>query len=158
MVRTCSRLTTDAALKVVPALLDRYEQGGAWLERRLDDVAAGRGRILGIPIANRLAALAIETPKGAACRKLSTFGVAPDRRSLGLGAALIEALRRSWIDQGVEHAYVTVDHMDLQTHRFFLKHGFVDAPEVRIRYGVDRFDCLMTWSPSSDPLIAAPLH
>jgi hypothetical protein len=64
---------------------DKYPGGLDWLDRRLDDIGAGRAQLFRVMAGADLAALAIETPKGHHYKKLSTFIVSPLYRRVGVG-------------------------------------------------------------------------
>jgi GNAT superfamily N-acetyltransferase len=139
-------------MPLLPALGEKYPAGCSWLERRLDDVSAGRAFLSVAHFGGVVAALAIETPKGLHVRKLSTFVVSPDWRHQGLGTALLGNLRRSWLAREVDSAYVTIDYSDTITQEFFQKNGFFPDPNILIPYGRGRFDRLFRWAAPSDTL------
>jgi N-acetylglutamate synthase-like GNAT family acetyltransferase len=137
---------------LLPVLGEKYPAACSWLERRLDDVSAGRAFLVVAHSRDVVAALAIETPKGLHIRKLSTFVVASDWRHQGLGKALLTSLRRSWLAREVDSAYVTIDHSDTTTQEFFRKNSFFPDSNILIPYGRGRFDRLYRWVAQNDPL------
>ena len=60
--------------------------------------------------------------------RISIMSVDPERRSKGIGAALLAEAERQAIARGCRHAYV--DTMDYQAPRFYLAHGFTVVGEI----------------------------
>jgi len=55
-------------------------------------------------------------------------GGVPERRSQGIGAALLAEAKRQAIARGCKYAYV--DTMEFQAPRFYLAHGFAKVGEI----------------------------
>ena len=60
--------------------------------------------------------------------RISIMAVSPERRSQGLGAALLAEAERQAIARGCTYAYV--DTMDYQAPRFYQAHGFNIVGEI----------------------------
>jgi GNAT superfamily N-acetyltransferase len=60
--------------------------------------------------------------------RISIMSVDPERRSKGIGAALLAEAERQAIARGCRHAYV--DTMAYQAPRFYLAHGFTVVGEI----------------------------
>jgi GNAT superfamily N-acetyltransferase len=60
--------------------------------------------------------------------RISIMAVAPERRSQGIGTALLAAAEQQAVDRGCRHAYV--DTMEYQAPRFYLEHGFAVVGEI----------------------------
>jgi GNAT superfamily N-acetyltransferase len=60
---------------------------------------------------------------------ISIMAVAPERRSQGIGAALLAEAERIAMTRGCRHVYV--DTMEYQAPRFYLAHGFTVTGELR---------------------------
>jgi L-amino acid N-acyltransferase YncA len=118
---------------------DRYPNGLEWLDRRLDDIEAGRAGLWQIGNQRRALGWAITTPKGRHEVKLSTYYIAPPARGFGLGCKLLDFLVADWARRDILTARVTVDEGDLATRRFFEKYGFALRSDGRRAYG-ERFD------------------
>jgi N-acetylglutamate synthase-like GNAT family acetyltransferase len=142
-------------MPLLSALGEKYPGGWTWLERRLDDVSAGKAFLFAPHFGGAVAALAIETPKGLHIRKLSTFVVASHWRRQGMGTVLLTSLRRSWLAKEIDSAYVTIDKSDISTQEFFRKNGFVPDPNILIPYGEARFDRLFRWAAANDQLASS---
>lgn len=133
-------------LTVLPTL---YPDGGAWLERRLDDAMEGRARCTLVEVDNALAGIAIETPKGSARLKLSTFLIADEFRNCGLGGTFIRALHDRWVNDRVQQVHVTVaEHHHDQLNRAFSPVGFLTVAHEQDRYGPQRSEYVMTCLPT----------
>lgn len=118
---------------------ERYPKGLAWLERRLNDIDAGRADLWQVGAERRALGWAIVTPKGLHEVKLSTFYIAPCARGFGLGRRLLDILVADWQRRDIWSARVTVDEGDLATRGFFEGHRFMLLPTSRRAYG-GRFD------------------
>ncbi|HEV2818166.1 MAG TPA: GNAT family N-acetyltransferase [Allosphingosinicella sp.] len=140
----------DAVSRLLVDLDAKYPNGLDWLQRRLDDIEAGRARLCQLMNGAELVALGIQTPKGPHRLKLSTFMVAASSRRAGLGRTLIEAMRRQWLSDEIEQVTVTVDELDRNTVRFFQRHGFVRVPRARARYAAGRADLVLCWRAEHD--------
>jgi GNAT superfamily N-acetyltransferase len=131
---------------LLPAVGDLYPDGFAWLSRRLDDVEDGRARCTFLTIGKLPAGLAIETPKGHRCVKLSTFVVRPDCRGKGVGTLLLRWLKAQWLAADLGNAYVTMPLESVPTVRpLFTANNFVDTAVCIERYGPSRDELVMSW-------------
>ncbi len=140
----------QSLLAVLPEL---YPQGDTWLERRLDDVLAGRARCTLVEVDNVVAGVAIETPKAFDRLKLSTFLIADEYRNGGVGGSLIRFLYGRWVRDAVGQVHVTVAerHHD-QVRRAFAPVGFLTVAYEADRYGPGRNEYVMTCLPTEDSL------
>ncbi len=143
-----ARISVSEFAKIFPNLGHKYPGGWDWLEAKLDEVRFRKANLWLSMVDDRIAALAIETMKGAHRTKLSTFVVAPEFRRKGIGGALLESLQTRWTDFGIDWVTVTIDETDHETHMFFEQNQFSPVDSVLIPYG-SRCDGIMTWSPDS---------
>jgi GNAT superfamily N-acetyltransferase len=137
---------------------DKYPGGLDWLDRRLDDIGAGRAQLFRVMAGADLAALAIETPKGRHYKKLSTFIVSPLYRRVGVGGRLITALQSSWLRNGIDQVHVTIDSRDSATQSFFETYDFHQLPSGLVDYGQDRLDAVFIWRPPCAFTVATARH
>src|ERR1043165_3629528 len=135
----------DAVSRLLADLEAKYPDGLRWLERRLDDIEAGRARMFQLMNGRELVAVGIQTPKGPRRLKLSTFMVAASLRRAGLGRTLIEAMKRQWLADEIEHVIVTVDERDSSTIAFFQTHGFLPVRGASAPYSAGRADLVLRW-------------
>ncbi len=56
--------------------------------------------------------------------ELETLSVLPDRRGMGIGAALIEATWERLVERGVEDMAITTTVTNVDSHRFYEREGF----------------------------------
>jgi hypothetical protein len=140
----------QSLLAVLPEL---YPEGGAWLDRRLDDVLAGRARCTLVEVDDVVAGVAIETPKAFDRFKLSTFLVADEYRNAGVGGSLIRFLHGRWVRDAVGQVHVTVaEHHHDHVRRAFAPVGFLTVAHEVDRYGPGRSEYVMTCLPTEDNL------
>jgi hypothetical protein len=92
--------------KVLLCLSDKYPGGLDWLDRRLDDIAAGRALLFQGMSGDEIAGLAIETPKGHHLKKLSTFFISPPYRRLRIGNRLMTSIQSSWERRNIDQVHV----------------------------------------------------
>lgn len=137
-----------ALTRLLSGLDAKYPSGLAWLDRRMDDIEAGRARLHQVMIGDRLAAVGIETPKAPHCLKLSTFMVAHHARGAGLGRTLLEAMKDRWRAEEIDQVIVTVDERDSATIHFFLRAGFACVEGARAVFEPDRADIVLRWEAS----------
>jgi ribosomal protein S18 acetylase RimI-like enzyme len=135
-----------------------YPGGLTWLDRRLDDVEAGRAVLWQAMRGPDLAGLALCTPKGAHQEKLSTFMVDPRFRREGLGRALIGRLQTSWSDRDIDEVRMTVDSQDAATWGFFQAHGFEPVGGASVDYGGGRIDLVLRWRAERVGDLATAVH
>ena len=143
--RLVDRPDRGQVTRLLRRLGQSYPGGLTWLDRRLDDVEAGRAGLLQAMRGQDLAGLALCTPKGPHHEKLSTFMVDPRYRREGLGRALIGRLQTSWLDRDIDEARMTVDLRDAATWGFFLAHGFEAVGGAQVDYGAGRTDLVLRW-------------
>jgi N-acetylglutamate synthase-like GNAT family acetyltransferase len=142
------RRSDKAPIMGLLSSLDRkYPLGGDWLAARMDQVEGGKAFADVIRDRGLVCAVALTTPKGQRRVKLSTFLVHPLVRSRGAGTALLAALARRWQRQALDEVIVTVDVCDVSTAAFFRKHRFKMLASERVRYGENRWDHVMRWTP-----------
>ncbi len=154
-----TRVPLSDVARLLPDFDGKYPGGWRWLEQRLAQADHGDARIWLALAHGEIAALAIDTPKGARHSKLSTFVVGAEHRGFGIGAALIETLRWDWLRRDVVETHVTIDQNDDATQTFFARSNFSLNPWVSIAYGEARHDRLWRWRADEDPLIdAAAFH
>lgn len=140
----------QSLLAVLPHL---YPAGDTWLDRRLDDVLAGRARCTLVEVDNVVAGVAIETPKAFDRIKLSTFLIAEEYRNAGVGGSLIRFLHGRWVHDAVGQVHVTVaEHHHDQVRRAFAPVGFLTVAHEVDRYGPGRNEYVMTCLPTEDNL------
>ena len=101
-----------------PSFMEQL-QHAAHQARRLVLLASADSRVVG--------GLFAETQL--AWLRISLMAVAPERRSRGLGAALLAEAERIAIVRGCKRAYV--DTMEYQAPRFYLARGFAIVGELR---------------------------
>lgn len=124
-----------------------YPGGGAWLERRLEDVLQRRARCTLAVTANGPIGIVIETPKERGRLKLSTIFVDFSFRGIGVASSLMTECRRIWMQKGVERVHVTADLKRVPTLLPLLrKNGFRLASVVYERYGPSRHEAVFNWS------------
>lgn len=58
--------------------------------------------------------------------QLEELYVAPDLRSRGIGTAILAEARRLVRDHGSPEMHINVDEVDVDTRRFYERHGFVN--------------------------------
>src|ERR1035438_4020745 len=128
-----------------------YPGGGTWLERRLDDIEAGRARCtVAVSWNGSIVGATIETPKGRRTTKLSTIFVDRRFRRIGIGTSLLRCCRQRWIQTELDEVVVTVNSARLSELLPSAKAiGFHLAATERSRYGVDRHEAILKWQPSS---------
>ncbi len=140
---------------LLPGFGDKYPHGWDWLEHKLSDAGNGDTRVWLSMRQDAIAALAIESLKGAHKRKLSTFVVAPAFRGAGIGSELLAHLRRQWLDEGVDAVHVTIDRDDLGTQAFFAGNRFAGDPLALVPYGEGRWDRVYNWLAVNDQRVHA---
>lgn len=127
-----------------------YPGDAAWFDRRFDDALLGRASCTVATVGGRLAGAAIETPKGAARLKLSTFWVSPEFRRLGVGSHLLGQLLASWERRSIVEAWVTTDLGDADPlMALMVPRGFDLAGLAADRYAEGRTELVMAWSPDT---------
>lgn len=140
----------DEARQLLAVLHDRYPGGLDWLERRLDDVDAGRAWAWRAGNGGAALGYAIATPKGLRREKLSTLYVAAHARGQGIGRSLLAALFEDWRRRELDEVFVTVDEADSATKAFLVSHGFSHLPHAGRAYG-ERSDAIYVLSPRKAP-------
>ncbi|WP_176738571.1 GNAT family N-acetyltransferase [Micromonospora pallida] len=53
--------------------------------------------------------------------------VLPDARGMGVGSALLKAAQRWATDQGITYLSAGIHHRNVDTVRFYSRHGYTDA-------------------------------
>lgn len=123
-------------LRFLPSL---YPGGLIWLERRLDDAAAGRASCSVAMVGDLLGGVIIETPKGKRTRKISNLYVASHLEHVGMGSLLMSKHILSWQNSGIDCAYITIAGSRLNRLQNFLNRwGFAPEAIARDRYGIGR--------------------
>lgn len=134
-------------LAVLPKL---YPNGSVWLARRLDDALAGEARCTLVDLDGAVAGVAIETPKGFGRLKLSTFLIADEFRSCGVGGTFLRSLHDRWVYEQVQQVHVTVaEHHYHEVYRAFAPVGFLTVAHELDRYGPERSEYVMTCLPTA---------
>ncbi|HJQ37446.1 MAG TPA: GNAT family N-acetyltransferase [Thermoanaerobaculia bacterium] len=130
-------------LSFVPEL---YPGGDRWLSQRLDDCAERRASCLLATFGSSIVGTAIDTPKGAKRRKLSTFFVAPTARGRGIGSRILDTLIAAWSRADIESAYVTVaDSRDHLLRPLLVSRAFSVVALEHHRYGDERHELIYEW-------------
>lgn len=169
MLRHVPRMTTirlrsfragdrSAVTALLPHIGAWYPDGEAWLDRRLGDSLSGRATTQLVFHGGLLAGIAIDTPKGARCHKLSTIYVAPWARRQGIGSVLFRWLYSSWVRLGTTAVYVTVNAAKDDVCSFLEQWGFREQLIVPDRYGPGRSERVLTWNPDLGEELAAHSH
>ncbi|MET0557602.1 MAG: GNAT family N-acetyltransferase [Solirubrobacterales bacterium] len=134
-----------------------YPQGASWLQRRLDEVETRRAQAIVAVCGNRLAGVAIETPKETGRLKLSTLWTHPAHRRQGVGRSLLVHGRRAWLERGVDRTDVTCAASAAASLAPLLHaSGFSLQHLERDRYGEGRHELVFSWFPDADPWSAGP--
>lgn len=137
---------------LLPVLDPIYPGFDVWLDSRLQDVLAGVARCNLARDLHGLRAIAIETPKGPGCLKLSTIWVADRARGNGLGSRLLSDCRNRWVQAGLDRVWVTVSPFAyLPVSRLLVTNGFRQTAVDPDRYGKGRPEAVFTWRPEQDP-------
>lgn len=137
---------------VGPLVDTLYERGAEKLLRRLE---AARDGYASAHVVSRSPwgpplGLAAEVGKGAGAQKLSTFWIAPNARSGGLGSLLLDHRIDSWIRSDMSRAYVTVRaSRAAELERLFVPRGFRRVALDRGRYGELGDEVVLEWVPGS---------
>jgi GNAT superfamily N-acetyltransferase len=61
--------------------------------------------------------------------QLEELYVVPDRRDHGIGTAILTEARRTATAQGAPEMHINVDEVDVDTRRFYERHGFVNIED-----------------------------
>ncbi len=125
--------------RLLACLDERYPDGVEWLERRLDDIEAGRAWAWRAGSGRIALGFAITAPKGRRGIKLCSLYVVPAARGIGIGRRLLNAAMGEWQKSDVKSTFVTIDEGDWETQGFFAAHGFSRLKGERHAYG-ERFD------------------
>ena len=137
----------DAVFALLTDLPALYPGGGAWLEKRLDDVHFGRAFCTLAVSAFGPIGVTIETPKGASALKLSTIFVAARSRRLGVGSLLLGRCVSRWLAVNLKHVHVTVDQRLSTSLRPLLTSSGFDCSGVEYdRYGPGRNEVIFRWN------------
>lgn len=143
--RPSDRAPVIRLLSILPRL---YPGGRAWLERRLDDVLAGRARCTVALGPWGVVGTTIETPKGARRLKLSTIYVHPRFRGLSVGTGLLERCRADWLREGRSVVHVTADARRAPLLLpLFTQFDFKAEALEAARYGPGRDETVFSWEP-----------
>jgi ribosomal protein S18 acetylase RimI-like enzyme len=137
------------AFQTLSFLPQLYPKGHHWLDRRLDDVLAGKAACTLVLIGQERSGLIIETPKGLKALKISTIWIDPRYRGFGAGRYLLERSRERWIKSEFEAVYVTTDIRRAPLVQPILESiGFRRGPLSYNRYGTDRHELVLSWRPA----------
>jgi ribosomal protein S18 acetylase RimI-like enzyme len=139
----------EGVARLLRGLDERYPNAFTWLDRRIDEIIDGRSRALVCDTGIRLIGVAITTPKGLRRAKLSTIKVISGLRQKGIGTKLIRSLHRQWIRGGLDEVSVTVSAADARTFSFLQKMGFHHIDTCHDRYGPERHEHVLIWTPTS---------
>ena len=116
-----------------------YPDADEWLDRRLDDIEGGHGRCLTIWANRALRGIMIETEKGPAARKISTFYLHASIRRSGIATRLLETRVEEWHSTGIRMVYITMPTNSLHLFDTLLtSHGFARGQASPDRYGEGR--------------------
>ncbi len=133
---------------LAPLLKEQYPGGDLWLSTRLDDAQRGDARAHLAVSADRLLAIAIESPKPQRQVKLSTLWVAPAARRQGLGRELVSRCTSRWLQSGSPRAWITVNSRARdQINTLVIPRGFRETSCQRDRYGPGRHEWVLHWTP-----------
>ncbi len=120
---------------VVARLLDTFNReydtptpGSDVLQRRLEQLLAG-DRVSALLVQEPAVGLALVTLRPSVWYEgpvglLDELYVAPDRRNLGLGSALLKAAEDVVGERGGEVLEINVDSDDVDARRFYERHGY----------------------------------
>jgi len=139
LIEPVFRFKRSETRKLLVSLHHRYPGGLDWLERRMDDIEAGRACAWRAGMHHMTLGYAIVTPKGRHRNKLSTLYVTPFARGQSVGGKLLATLIQDSQRREVDDLFVTVDENDALTGGFFTGRGFSQMPNIRSAYGA-RFD------------------
>ena len=146
--RPYSRADRTLVFEMLPMIGQLYPGGVGWLNRKLNDVEDGRARCTLVQLGRWPAGLAIETPKGQRHVKLSTLVVPTAFRGKGVGTGLVSWLCAKWLSDDIETTHLTMPLAAANSVKpVFLACGFQDTAVCRDRYGNDRHELVMSWSP-----------
>ncbi|WP_210439446.1 GNAT family N-acetyltransferase [Nocardioides xinjiangensis] len=88
-------------------------------------LAEDDGRAVGFALVSLRPAIWFDGPVS----QLEELYVVPDRRSHGIGTQVLERCRRLVRELGSPEMHINVDEVDVDTRRFYERHGFVTIEE-----------------------------
>jgi GNAT superfamily N-acetyltransferase len=140
------RVADAADLSALTSLIERYWEferikgfDAARITTLLDDLLRGpdRGQIWIAQLGGRsvgylLAVYMFSLEHGGLMAEIDEFFVVPEKRSLKIGTALLEAATAAIAQRGITHLQLQLGSNNLHGQRFYEKHGF----EVLSAYGL----------------------
>jgi N-acetylglutamate synthase-like GNAT family acetyltransferase len=132
-----------AIREVLAPLGDDYPDFAGWLNGALRKARQGQVLIRVGVLGERVAAVALSTPKDDRVVKLSAFYVTEDARDAGLGQHLLWSELRTWAMAAVEKVYVTVSSRHAELIDFFRAFGFLIEGVSARRYQDDTAELVL---------------
>lgn len=95
----------------------------------VDDVVAVLAEDAGAPVGFALLTLRPAIWFDGPVSQLEELYVVPDRRSQGIGTLVLDLARRLVRELGSPEMHINVDEVDVDTRRFYERHGFLTIEE-----------------------------
>jgi GNAT superfamily N-acetyltransferase len=95
----------------------------------LDEIVAVLAEDAGTPVGFALVSLRPAIWFDGPVAQLEELYVVPDRRAGGIGTQVLDLCRRAVRDLGAPEMHINVDEVDVDTRRFYERHGFTNVED-----------------------------